>query len=175
MVTFTRTVNSVEISFDDKEKHYISPSSSVLAREDDSYIVIADFVQGKSGTRRYKIDVEEINGRPSDLPVQVAEWLRDTYFAGQDYSGTGGGGTGDASAANQLTQIARADTTISDLNDFANKSGAALVTEEFDEKVIVYSDAENGVIDYIRYNLLGVEVARETFTYDGFGNVTNIS
>lgn len=174
MITFTKTVNSVEVNFNDLEKHYISVESAVMGKLGDTKVLIADLLKGGNSTRSYNISTVEINGRPSDNPVLVAAWLRDNFFTGYDV-GAGGGGGGDASAANQLTQIARADTMLIDQASYADKAPSAKVTEEYDEKVIVYSDAANGVIDYVRYNLLSAEVARDTYSYDGFGNIDGIT
>lgn len=175
MITLTKTGGSIEINFSDTEKHYMSSGAFVFGDEFSEFVMVYDEMNGaKIGTKSYKLLVEQIVGRPSDDSLAVAEWMRDTYFSGVE-SGGGGGGGGDASAANQVTEIARLDSIVLDVDDLSKKTASGKVTVPYDEKVIVYSDAANGVIDYIRYNLSSSEVARDTWSYDGFGNLTGIS
>lgn len=171
MVTFTKTGNSVEMDLG-TDVHYLPTSMVVSAKVSSNKIFLAE---SPSPTTTFIAFLPtEINGRPSDDILAVAEWMRDTYFTGLSVSGGGGGG--DATAANQVTAIAELNNIESDIEGFSGKTESGLVTVAHDYKQIVYLG--NGEIDYIAYKTGGsggTEVARTTFTYDGSLNITSIT
>lgn len=87
MITFSRLLNSVKLELAN-EVHFLSPDCFIIAKSDKIYI------QSKVATSQpnasYQFAPTEINGRPSDDALLVAEWLRDTYFYG--ITAVGGGG-----------------------------------------------------------------------------------
>lgn len=89
MITFSRSLNSVKLELTN-EVHFLSPDCFIIAKNSSIYI------QSKLATSQpnasYQFAPTEINGRPSDDALVVAEWLRDTYFYGisANTSATGG-------------------------------------------------------------------------------------
>lgn len=169
MIVFTRTGNSIEIAFDSTRKQYASPDAILKGDAGGTIVYITENLQAGTTTRGIEFTVTEITGRPSDDALDVVEWLRDTYFYGFDYT-IATAPAGNSTVANQLIQIARADAMVAELNQL--KSG--MITVQFDEKTIVFTSAPEGIIDYVLYELDSVEVARQTFTYDAYGNIINI-
>jgi len=172
MITFTKTGNSVEMDMGN-EVFYISTELNVYAKTNLNKIFLQSSPQTKDVVSFISFAPTEVNGRPSDNILAVAEWLRDTYFTGLTLSGGGGGG--DATAANQLTEIAELNNIEADLEGFSSKTGSSLVTVAHDYKQIVYS-GDN--IDYISFKTGGsggTEVARLTYSYDGSNNITGIA
>jgi len=171
MVTFTKTANSVEMDLG-TDVHYLPTSMVVSAKVSSGKIFLAE---SPSPTTTFIAFLPtDINGRPSDDILAVAEWLRDTYFTGLSLSGGGGGG--DATAANQVTEIALLGAIETDIELLSDKTPSDLVTEVHDYKQIAYTI--DGDIDYVAYKTGGsggTEVARITLAYDVNGNITGIT
>lgn len=173
MITFTRTGGSVEMDMGG-DVFYLTTELSVYAKANIGKIFIQSTPQTSNTSAFISFAPTEVNGRPSDGILAVAEWLRDTYFIGP--ASGGGGGGGDATAANQVTAIAELNNIETDLEGFSGKTASGLVTVAHDYKQIVYLG--NGEIDYIAYKTGGsggTEVARTTFAYDGNLNITSIT
>lgn len=172
MITFTKTANSVEMNLG-TDIHYLRPDMSISAKVSSGKIYLSE--NPSPSTTFIAFLPTEVNGRPGDDILVVAEWLRDTYFTGLSVSGGGGGG-GDATAANQVTEIALLGAIETDVELLTDKTPSDLVTELHDYKQIVYTGG--GDIDYVAYKTGGSggsEVARITLAYDGNGNITGIT
>lgn len=97
-----------------------------------------------------------------DMATGQMRELRTTDLAG---GGGGSGGGGDASAANQTTQIARADTANSHLVDIKGKLKA---TGAGNPLYVPGVEASDGT-------LVPVESLAQALTYDGSGNLSTVS
>lgn len=188
MITFTRgsgaNTNTVEIDFGN-EVHYVSPEAPVRGKSGTNYVYVGHFLNLGNSTNYFRILTTEINGRPADDGAQVAEWLRDTYFYGLDSAGGGGGSWPNdyANSGNQSTMITELQDIEADIEagnvvrqGISDKSPSGQVVEEFDHRTINWNG--DGSINYVSYKLGGIggtEVARLTFTYDGSGNITEIT
>lgn len=96
MITFSRSLNSVKVDFGGDE-YYVPPDAVISVKGN----TIKLFVAGLDWTSTF--GPTEVNGRPSDDPLAVAEFLRDTYFYGT--SGSTGSVTIDAGSLAALESI----------------------------------------------------------------------
>lgn len=170
MITFSRTDNSVEMLIG-TDAYYLPTDMMVVAKVSQGKIYITD--SPVHVTTHIAFAPTDVNGRPADDILVVAEWVRDTYFKGLVVSGGGGG---DATAANQVTQINELNAIEADVEALVDKTPSDLVTELHDYKEVVY--LMSGNIDYVAYKTGGsggTEVARLTFTYNGSGDVIGIA
>jgi hypothetical protein len=173
MIVFTRGTNRVDVNIDSGTKRMsLDPNLQITGIVGESVIY---FSVGPLDDQRERsvltFPVLAISGRPNDNPFDIADWLAINYFFGNDYTGGGGGG-GDASAANQVTQIALAgdiDASVQEL--VAKTKGSDMMTiHDAREFVRFVGGSLNGKISYILYltgGRFGVEAARKTLYYDG--------
>lgn len=88
MITFTKTGNSVEMDTG-TDVHYLSVEMVVSAKVAQNLIYLQESPNPSSAFIKFR--PTEVNGRPGDPILTVAEWLRDTYFTGLPSGGGGGG------------------------------------------------------------------------------------
>lgn len=178
-IIFTRETNRVDVDIDSgARKMSLDPNLNVsgLAGGKDVYFHAGPLDQFR---KEYTLTfpVVRISGRPNNNAQDVAEWLADTYFTGNNY-GTGGGG-GDATAANQVTMIGElqdieldVEAVNTSVQGLITKTKGSDVTISYDSKEIVYhvGGGLDGKMNYISYKTggrFGTEVARKTLYYDG--------
>lgn len=81
MITFTRIGAKVKVDYGGGNGANIEPSFNVVYSADDPYIYITEATSGKAGSSNgLKVLITDISGRPSDVPEDVADWLRDNFF-----------------------------------------------------------------------------------------------
>lgn len=173
MIVFTREINRVDVDFDSgTRKISLEPTLNVsgAAAQDQIYLSVGplDYVRQNSVLN---FPVQEVSGRPNDNAPDVAEWLSDTYFFGNNYGVSVGGGG--------LSTEPKQDVMISELQDveaavvsLKSKTKGYDITESYDSKEIIYfvGGGLDGKMSYIIYKTggrFGTEVARRTLYYDG--------
>lgn len=180
MITFARGTtngnNTVEINFG-TEVHYVSPEAPVKGKSGDSLVYVGDKLKLGNSGNYFKLKTTDINGRPSDDAAAVAEWLRDTYFFGIASATAGGSFPNDYSnSGNQVLAIGELQDINAEVAAANTKSGSSQVTVLYDHRSFNYNGDDS--LNYISYKtggISGTEVARLTYTYDGNGNVTEIT
>ena len=176
MVVFIRETNRVDVNIDNGIKRIsLDPTLQVSGIVDEDIIYLS--LGPKEGLRKEYVlsfKVIDITGRPNDNPSDVADWLKTTYFYGNDYSG-GGGGTWPADYSTSGKQ----DLAIGELQDIeaavlasTAKIKGSDVTVDHDSKHLVkyIGGGLDGKLSYVVYltgGRFGTEVARKTLYYDG--------
>jgi len=100
MITFTKTGNSVKMDIASVDIIYLSPETSIFVKSNENKI----YLQSTSNTFLTKSYISflptEVNGRPSDVLEDVADWLQSDYFTGLTLQATGDIDLGDVTVIN---------------------------------------------------------------------------